>query len=93
MNKTTLNYIIDVLLGISFLLVFTTGILKWKGWTEIFEGIIGTKLNILAIIFVHDWSGLAMGILVLIHLILHWNWIKCMTLNFLRRNNKQNKCD
>jgi len=28
---------------------------------------------------VHDWSGLAMGGLVLLHVVFHWKWIVCQT--------------
>lgn len=92
MNRTAINYIVDVFLGISFLLVFTTGLLKWRGWTEVFESLLGTKFHMPTVIFIHDWSGLLLGLLVLVHLVLHWNWIVCMTRRYLGRSEKE-KCD
>lgn len=34
----------------------------------------------------HEWAGLAIGILFLLHKILNWTWIKKVTLGFLRRS-------
>ena len=35
---------------------------------------------------IHLWSSYAMAAGVLAHLVLHWEWIKCMTRNVLRRS-------
>ena len=80
MNKVLINYIVDVLLFISFILVFITGLFKWPGLLKGLglEAMKGAALN-----GIHDWSGLAMGILVLIHLVLHWDWIVAMTKKYL----------
>ena len=73
MNKAKLNYFVDLLLAIAFLLVSVTGILKFPGWF----GHLHLPWRILSKI--HDWSGILMALLVLIHLILHWKWIVSMT--------------
>ena len=78
MNKAKLNYFVDLLLAISFLLVATTGILKFPGWFGYFQ-LPWRILN-----KIHDWSGIAMVALVLIHLILHWRWIVSMTRTIFR---------
>jgi len=70
MDKTKLIYWTDVGMGISFLVVAITGFLK-----------LDEPRNFM---FVHDWSGILMSVFVLIHLILHWNWIVCMTKNILK---------
>lgn len=28
---------------------------------------------------VHDWAGLAMGVLVVVHVVFHWKWIVCQS--------------
>jgi hypothetical protein len=71
MNKARLNYWIDIALAISFFACFLTGIVKWPG---IFSIGISSRISKL-----HDVSGLIMGLLVLVHLILHWSWIVFMT--------------
>ena len=86
MNRTILNYWIDIGLGISFFICFFTGLIKWPGLIKI----IGTSaykiLYVRNISLLHDWSGLIMGLLVLIHLVLHWNWIVAVTKNIFKRN-------
>jgi len=83
-NRTKLNYIVDVLMGIAFLLVFITGIFKMPAWTQYFDfvfRVIGPRL----MMKIHDISGFVMGLLVLVHLILHWNWIVATTKLYLKR--------
>ncbi|MDD4468003.1 MAG: DUF4405 domain-containing protein, partial [Candidatus ainarchaeum sp.] len=41
-------------------------------------------LNSIGFNFVHDWSGIVMIFLVVVHLVLHWNWIVSMTRVILR---------
>ena len=78
MNKAIVKYWVDVGLAISFLIVTLTGIFKFPGIREHLAGLY-------AIIprgpmsLIHDWSGIVMAVLVLIHLILNWGWIKSMT--------------
>jgi cytochrome b subunit of formate dehydrogenase len=85
MNKAKLNYIIDAILGILFLIVFVTGVLKLP------------VLNLYKVIplrqttMLHDVSGVLFGVFIIVHLILHWNWIKCMTKSIFKRDNKCKK--
>ena len=79
MNRTKLNYWIDIGLAISFLISLITGLIKWPGLIKL----IGTSaykiLYVKNISLLHDWSGLIMGMLVLTHLVLHWKWIVSFT--------------
>ena len=84
MNKARLNYFIDIGLGISFLLVFITGIIKLPGLLQSLD-ISHLTLPMKNITMLHDRAGIAMGILVIIHLILHWRWIVSMTRDIFRR--------
>jgi hypothetical protein len=78
MNKAKLNYFVDILLMVAFLLVVVTGILKFPGWFGYLH-LPWRSLN-----KIHDWSGIAMAVLVLIHIILHWSWIVSMTKRIFR---------
>ncbi|MBW3005091.1 DUF4405 domain-containing protein [Candidatus Woesearchaeota archaeon] len=69
MNKALLNYFVDLGMAISFGIVAVTGILKHPALG-------GRARDYMAL---HDWAGIALAAFVLLHLILHWNWIKCMT--------------
>jgi len=72
MDKLKLNYWVDVGLAISLFVCFITGLIKWPGLIKI----IGTSaykiLYFSNISLLHDWSGLIMGLLVLVHLVLNW---------------------
>ena len=91
MNKAWQNYIVDVLLFFAFLVTAITGIViffvlpsqvRGGGFYE-FMGM--TKLIWKDI---HNYAGLVMTGLVLVHLVLHWNWIKAMTKKVFTRKGK-----
>ncbi|MBN2422244.1 DUF4405 domain-containing protein [Candidatus Woesearchaeota archaeon] len=90
MDKTKLNYFIDLGLAVSFILVFITGVIKFPKLLPSL-GIRYSYLPMNLFTVIHDWSGIAIGIFVLLHLILHWKWIVCMTKNMVNKNLK--KCD
>lgn len=70
MNKTKMNYFVNLGMAISFVIVAVTGILKLPAF--------GRQRNYMLL---HDWAGIVLAGFVLLHLILHWNWIKCTTKN------------
>ena len=86
MDKLKLNYIIDFFALIFFLVTSVTGLIIFlflpsgvrQGRFQELFGITKEVWN-----FIHTWSGILMFVLVVIHLILHWNWIVCMTKNVL----------
>jgi hypothetical protein len=74
--KQNVNYIVDILLFIAFLITGITGLIKWR--------LLIITLGIAELYFIlpmgmirvwHEWASFAMIILILIHLILHWGWI------------------
>jgi len=88
MNRAKLNYFIDIGLALSFFIVFFTGLIKWPGLIKII-GVSAYKfLRFSNISTLHDYSGLIMGLLVLVHLALHWNWIVAMTKQIFSRKKK-----
>jgi len=86
MGKKFWMYVIDIGLVISFLGVVITGIIKFRtllgyfGVTLVFSDAAKSLLRT-----IHDWSGLVMAILVLIHLILNWGWIVETTKEYFKR--------
>jgi cytochrome b subunit of formate dehydrogenase len=87
MNKTKVNYAVDAIALVSFLVTAVTGLAMFffmpggvrQGRVQQFLGIQkGTWTG------VHDWAGIVVIVAVLIHVILHWNWIVCMTKSFLK---------
>jgi hypothetical protein len=73
-------------LAISFFICFITGLIKWPGLIKIIGTSAYKVLSFSKISFLHDWSGLIMSLLVLVHLALHWGWIVAMTKNIFRKN-------
>ncbi len=90
MNKSKLNYIIDFFTFISFLITSITGLIIFfflpngirQGRFQEFFWITKDFWN-----FIHIWSGILMIVLVIIHFILHWDWIVCMTKNIFSKKN------
>ena len=73
-ERDILSYIVNLGLALSFLVVFVTGIVKWPELTHLFRNLYRLiPARIVALL--HDWAGIAIGLFVLIHLILHWKWI------------------
>ena len=86
MKKNTWKYIIDIFLLLSTLLVIITGIVKFRSFLAIF-GITPdyASMNMGAFRVIHDWSGIAMTVFVIIHIILSWDWIVGTTKCIFRR--------
>ncbi|MBN2112340.1 DUF4405 domain-containing protein [Candidatus Woesearchaeota archaeon] len=78
MDSIKLKYWVNVGLIISFLAVAATGIIKFPGLL-LKIGINVKNLPFGKISKVHDWAGIAMSLLVLVHLIQNWSWIVAMT--------------
>lgn len=72
MNRAMLNYFVDLGMAVSFAIVAVTGILKLPAFGRAREYML-----------LHDWAGIILAIFVLLHLLLHWNWIKSMTKSFV----------
>lgn len=81
-NKATINYILNWSIFLIGLLNFITGVMRFSkilGFIVIRMGPIDTNL----LNTIHRWSGLAVGILILVHIILHWRWIVAMSKKYL----------
>jgi hypothetical protein len=80
-KKSDLNYIIDVLAFFAIIIVAVTGILKFPNLANI----LGIHPLPLWIHPIHDWAGLSLALLMLLHIILHWKWLIAMTKNKLKK--------
>ena len=77
-GKGRLNYFIDCGLIITALLSFSTGVIKFPEWTRFFRDVF-LIVPASTLSQIHDISGMVIGLLVLEHIVLHWNWIVAMT--------------
>lgn len=78
MKKSVLNYAVDIGLVFTFILSFTTAIIKFPGFLQKI-GVDQALFPMYTVSVIHDWSGVAMGCLVMIHIVLHWKWLVVMT--------------
>ena len=80
MKKSTINYIIDIIIGLGFLASVITGIFLLFNTSGGYQGGRNPQYFIHALwIDIHTWSSIIMSVGVAAHLILHWNWMVCMT--------------
>jgi hypothetical protein len=78
MDPTKRNYIIDILLGLDFLVVLATGIIQFLSLHDIF-GIRSWGLPFNTILTVHVWSGMVLLVLIVAHIAVHWQWVANVT--------------
>jgi hypothetical protein len=99
-NKTKLNYALDVVIGVAFVLSAVTGgafLLMGSGgyqggrnpsFATSLLGISRTAWSDL-----HTWASLVMIAGVVVHLVLHWKWIVCMTKHWLPSRSKPRQAE
>ena len=87
-NKVKTNYVVDLMMATSFIVTGLTGLILFfflpsgvqRGGQREFLGLIKATWT-----DIHNYAGLVMIAAVLIHLILHWSWIVCMTKSFFSK--------
>ena len=87
MDKNITKYIIDIGLLISALVVMITGVIKFRSFLALI-GIVPdyASMNMGLYRTLHDWSGLAMTVIVIIHLIVNWDLIVAVTKHIFSKN-------
>ena len=76
------RWCVDIIMGIVFLICFVTGLFKFTLLMRIL-GLTGLVFPLALLSDIHDWSGIALGFLVAIHLIINRRWIIAMTKKIL----------
>jgi hypothetical protein len=79
MGKSMRNYWVDVVMG---LLALTLGVSVLLLWVVLPQGYFASRLLWLSI---HKWTGLALSVTVLLHVLLHGRWLVRMTRRVVRR--------
>jgi hypothetical protein len=67
------KYYLNLLSFIVFLSVFLIGVLKLPALTPL---TVNLNLPWLQMSLIHHWGGVLLGVLITIHLIIHYDWIK-----------------
>ena len=89
MSKAKLNYVIDVVIGLSFLLSALSGVILFFAPSGYQGG--RNPYYLQPVLFLsthtwntlHTWGSMAMIAGVGAHLALHWDWMVCMTVKLL----------
>jgi len=90
MVKERLNYWVDVLLVLCLIVVSVTGLVLYFGFVSAEPGVgrstlfLGTSKAVW--IPWHNYFGLAMIVLMLLHLVLHFGWLTAMTKSLFRKD-------
>jgi hypothetical protein len=88
MDSVKLNWLVDLLLGITFFICFVTGLLKYTVLLQL-TGLSTIILPAALISDLHDWSGILLGLFVLFHLLLNRRWIISITKKILAGSRKE----
>jgi hypothetical protein len=82
MDAVKVKWLIDLLMGISFLVCLVTGLLKYSVLLQL-TGLNNVVLPAALISDLHDWTGLLMGLFVFLHLLINRRWIISTTKKIL----------
>ena len=91
-SKAKMNYWVDVVIGFGFILSAISGLVLFFAPSGGYQGgrnaaygkeVLGLGHHTWGIL--HDWSSIVMIAGVLGHLILHWNWMVCMTRHLFKK--------
>jgi cytochrome b subunit of formate dehydrogenase len=91
-NRAKINYYVNLIIGISFILAAFSGLLLLFAGSGGYQGgrnprfaeeILGASRLLWKDL--HNWAGIAMIGGVFLHVVLHWKWMVCMTRNLLRK--------
>jgi hypothetical protein len=86
MSKARLNYLLDAVIGAAFALSAVTGVAFLFMGSGGYQG--GRNPNFATALLglsreawsdLHTWASLVMVAGVVVHLVLHWKWIVCVT--------------
>lgn len=102
MNKAKLNYMLDAVIGVAFVLSAVTGMAFLRMGSGGYQG--GRNPNFQTALLgisraawsdLHTWVSLVMITGVVVHLVLHWKWIVCVSKQVFsfRPRRDQERCE
>ena len=76
-KKSTLLYLLVVIMGLLSLLLTVSSVMLWLVFPRGFYAARQIWVDL------HKWGGLALGVGVLLHVLLHWKWVVRKTRRYL----------
>jgi len=99
-DKVRLNYMLDMVIAVAFILSALSGLVFLGAGSGGYQGgrnpgfqteIWGLSRSVWSDL--HTWTSLVMIVGAVVHVLLHWNWIVCMTKRVLRPARRQRSED
>jgi len=81
LRKATVHLLLDIVIGVSFLVEAISGFVLWLVLTGGYQGGRNPRYGRTFVfsrdtwIDIHDWFAVAMTVGILVHIVLHWRWI------------------
>jgi len=86
-NSNKIKYFLNWAIFLLGLTCLITGIIRFSSIFMFIAINIGIDSNQIFIInFIHRWTGVAAGVLILIHLILNWRWVLKISREYLKKD-------
>lgn len=86
MKKATINYWIDVGLFVGLVDLVISGFVMKFGTGDFFD-LVGVQYT--TWLLFHDWGAYFFTVCSVLHIILHWQWIVCMTKRMVKGEEKK----
>lgn len=84
-SRRIFRYLVGMGILISFLACFLTGIIKVPDIYK-FLGMTYKSPFMVSMTQLHDWSGIVLGVLAILHIVVHRRWFIAMTKKYLNGN-------
>ena len=78
MNTQVIRYCLDLSMVIVFFVCFITGFFKFTALMHML-GLSGIVMPLALMSDIHDWTGILLGALVAIHIVLNFRWLAGMS--------------
>ena len=90
MDPIRRNYFLDAFMGVIFAACLLTGLVFFPGLLEAL-GVKFSAIPVQLLRTVHEWTGLIVGLFVIIHIALHWQWVANVTRSVFGRKTDAKK--
>ncbi len=91
-NKPKINYVVDLVIAVGFILVAVSGVVLLGAGSGGFQGGRNAQFRQEVLLLgrwtwkaIHDWGAAFLAGGVILHLVLHWKWITCMSRSLFTR--------
>jgi quinol-cytochrome oxidoreductase complex cytochrome b subunit len=77
--KPKINYVVDVIMAVFFVITAVSGLALFYYYKADVSGPTVLAVSRGTWSFMHNWGGIILIALILLHFIFHWKWLSSMT--------------